>query len=93
MRLPRLRRTLPTVLRERNFVRQFGASIVSLLGSGMANVALAFAVLGFGTATDLGIVLVARELPTVVFLLLGGVFADRISRRRIRQGRSGYPRC
>ena len=49
----------------------------------MANVALAFAVLGFGTPTDLGIVLLAREVPMIAFLLLGGVFADRISRRTI----------
>jgi MFS family permease len=49
----------------------------------MAMVALAFAVLGFGGATDLGIVLLAREIPIVVLLLLGGVFADRIPRRTI----------
>ena len=49
----------------------------------MANVALAFAVLGFGTPTDLGIVLLAREIPMIVFLLLGGVFADRLPRRTI----------
>jgi MFS family permease len=71
------------VLQERNFARYLGAVIVSNLGTGMANVALAFAVLGFGTPTDLGIVLLAREVPMVIFLLLGGVFADRIPRRRI----------
>src|SRR5258708_8460101 len=49
----------------------------------MAMVALAFAVLEFGGAIELGIVLLARELPTVAFLLLGGVFADRIPRRTI----------
>jgi hypothetical protein len=49
----------------------------------MAMVALAFAVLGFGGATDLGIVLLAREVPLVVLLLLGGVFADRLPRRTI----------
>jgi MFS family permease len=71
------------VLRERNFAWYLGAVIVSNLGSGMANVALAFAVLGFGTPTDLGIVLLSREIPMVIFLLLGGVFADRLPRRRI----------
>ncbi|HYK95269.1 MAG TPA: MFS transporter [Candidatus Dormibacteraeota bacterium] len=71
------------ILRERNFARYLSAVIVSNLGSGMANVALAFAVLGFGTPTDLGIVLLAREIPMVIFLLLGGVFADRIPRRTI----------
>src|SRR3954468_6736089 len=70
-------------LRERNFARYLAAIVVSQLGNGMANVALAFAVLGFGTPTDLGIVLLAREVPMIVFLLLGGVFADRMPRRTI----------
>jgi len=52
----------------------------------MAIVALAFAVLDFGGATDLGIVLLAREIPMVIFLLLGGVFADRLPRRVILIG-------
>ena len=74
------------VLRERNFARYVAATTVSNLGSGMAIVALAFAVLEFGSATDLGIVLLAREIPMVVLLLLGGVFADRLSRRSILVG-------
>ena len=49
----------------------------------MAIVALAFAVLEFGDATDLGIVLLAREIPMIILLLMGGVFADRL-----RVGRS-----
>jgi MFS family permease len=57
--------------------------VVSHLGGGMANVALAFAVLEFGSPTDLGIVLLSREVPMIVFLLLGGVFADRLPRRTI----------
>lgn len=74
------------VLREPNFARYLAAIVVSQLGNGMANVALAFAVLGFGTPTDLGIVLLAREVPMIVFLLLGGVFADRMPRRTILVG-------
>jgi MFS family permease len=74
------------VLHERNFARYLASIVVTHLGNGMANVALAFAVLGFGTPTDLGIVLVAREIPMIVFLLLGGVFADRIPRRSILIG-------
>jgi len=49
----------------------------------MAIVALAFAVLELGSATDLGLVLLAREIPMVVLVLLGGVFADRVPRRLI----------
>ena len=71
------------VLRERNFARYLAATVVSHLGGGMATVALAFAVLEFGTPTDLGIVLLSREVPMIVFLLLGGVFADRLPRRTI----------
>jgi MFS family permease len=71
------------VLHERSFARYLAAVSVSTLGSGMAMVALAFAVLEFGGATDLGIVLLAREVPIIVLLLLGGVFADRLSRRTI----------
>jgi hypothetical protein len=74
------------VLRERNLVRYLGAVTISTIGSGLAMVALAFAVLEFGSATDLGIVLLAREIPIVFFLLLGGVFADRIPRRLILVG-------
>ena len=77
-----LPRTLD-VLREPSFARYLGAVTVSQLGSGMSTVALAFAVLAFGGATDLGIVLLAREIPAIVLLLLGGVFADRVSRRTI----------
>ena len=71
------------VLRERSFARYLAAVAVDHLGSGMAMVALAFAVLEFGGATDLGIVLLAREVPLIVLLLLGGVFADRVPRRTI----------
>lgn len=74
------------MLHERSFARYLAASTVSTLGSGMAMVALAFAVLEFGGATDLGIVLLAREVPIVVLLLLGGVFADRMPRRTILVG-------
>jgi hypothetical protein len=74
------------VLHERSFARNLAAETVSTLGSGMAMVALAFAVLEFGGATDLGIVLLAREIPIVLLLLLGGVFADRMPRRTILVG-------
>ena len=47
----------------------------------MAPVALAFAVLDVsGSAGALGLVLAARSLPMVLFLLVGGVVSDRLSR-------------
>jgi MFS family permease len=79
MRRPKL----PRVLHDGNFARYLAASSVSSLGSGMATVALAFAVLGSGGVAELGIVLLAREIPLIVFVLLGGVFADRLRRRTI----------
>src|SRR4051812_38930441 len=80
------RPTFPRVLHEANFARYLAASAISTLGSGMATIALAFAVLGSGGVTELGIVLLAREIPLVVFVLLGGVFADRLRRRTILVG-------
>jgi MFS family permease len=74
------------VLHERSFARYLAASSVSSLGTGVSVVALAFAVLEFGGAIDLGIVLLAREIPLVVLVLLGGVFADRLPRRTILVG-------
>jgi MFS family permease len=79
MRRPKL----PAVLREGNFTRYLVAQTISTLGSGMSTIALVFAVLEMGSVTDLGIVLLAREVPLIVFVLLGGVFADRLPRRTI----------
>ena len=82
MRLP----AFLDVLRERSFARYLAAVTISEVGTGMATVALAFAVLDFGGVTDLGIVLLGREIPMVILLLLGGVFADRLRRRTILVG-------
>src|SRR6185369_11256920 len=71
-------------LRERDFRLLFVGQATSWLGTGMVGVALAFAVLDVThSASDLGIVLAARALPLVVFLLAGGVFADRLPRRAV----------
>jgi MFS family permease len=50
----------------------------------MAPIALAFAVIDLtGSKADLGLVLAARALPQVVFLLIGGVWADRLPRNQV----------
>lgn len=68
-------------LRERNFRWFFAARFISTTGSMMAPIALAFAVLDVSnTASALGQVLAARSIPLVLFLLIGGVIADRIDR-------------
>ena len=70
-------------LREREFRLLFTGQLISLLGDAFTSVALAFAVLSIGNATDLGIVFAARSVPLVTFLLVGGVFADRLPRRAV----------
>lgn len=50
----------------------------------MAPIALAFAVLDLtGSKSDLGFVLAARTSPQIVFLLIGGILADRLPRNRM----------
>jgi MFS family permease len=70
------------VLREPGFRRLFVARTTSLVGDGIAPVALAFAVLDLtGSATDLGLVLAAHSLVLTALVLVGGVYADRLSPR------------
>jgi predicted MFS family arabinose efflux permease len=70
-------------LKERNFRLFFIGQSASQIGSGMAPVAIVFAVLAHGTATDVGYVLTAQTVPLVVLLLVGGVVGDRVSRRKL----------
>jgi MFS family permease len=71
-------------LREANFRKLWIGQTTSALGDGMTGVALAFAVLALsGSAADLGIVLASFMVPRVVFMLVGGVWADRLSRRAV----------
>jgi len=68
-------------LRERNFRWFYASEVVNMLGSTMAPVALAFAVLEVSDSPRaLGYVLAAESIPLVVFLLVGGVIADRLPR-------------
>jgi hypothetical protein len=71
-------------LRERNFRYYFTGQLASAIGTGMTTVALAFAVLaGHRSPTALGVVLMANAVPLAAFLLVGGVIADRLGRRRV----------
>jgi MFS family permease len=70
------------VLRLRDFRLLLGAQAVSHLGDRVVPIALAFAVLELdGSASEVGLVLACRMLPMVATLLIGGVVADRVSRR------------
>ena len=67
-------------LRLREFRLLFTGQLISLAGTAMAPIALAFAVLDIGSKTELGVVLAAGWVPQIVFILVGGVWADRLPR-------------
>jgi Na+/melibiose symporter-like transporter len=74
-------------LAERDFRLFFTGYLTSYFGSQMVPVAVTFAVLNSGgTAADVGYVLAAETVPLVVFLLVGGVIADRLPRRAVMIG-------
>jgi len=72
------------VLGHRDFRLLWLAQSASVIGDSIVLVALALFVVGrTGSATDLGLVLAAQSLPLVSFLLIGGVWADRLARHRV----------
>ena len=75
------------LLGDRRFRLLFVGQALSNFGDAAATIAVAFAVLGIGgSASDLGVVLAARYVPLAGFLLVGGVVADRLPRRRLMLG-------
>ena len=79
-----VQRRLPVSLREhRTFRLLFWGQALSVVGDRITPVAIAFAVLGLGSASDLGLVLAAGGIPFALFALAGGVWADRVGRRRV----------
>ena len=76
-----------SVLRNANVRRYFAGYVSSSFGTAMTSVALAFAVLeSGGDASDLGLVMAAGIAVEVVLVLVGGVLADRLGRRRVMLG-------
>ena len=83
----------PSLVRRVRFARALGSKpfalvwsgqTISSLGDGVTLTALAWQVLVLtGSGTAMGVVLIAQTLPRVCFLLLGGVVADRFSRRNV----------
>jgi MFS family permease len=72
------------VLRYRDFRLLWLAQSTSVIGDNIVLVALAlFIIERTGSATDLGLVLAAQALPLVAFLLVGGVWGDRLPRHRV----------
>ena len=58
---------------------------ISNVGNGISPIALAYGVLSLPGATgkDLSIVMAARFVPLLAFMLFGGVIADRFQRNRL----------
>jgi MFS family permease len=74
-------------LREREFDKLLTGQVVSNIGEAMIPVAISFAVLDMtDSPTDVGIVLAAGVVPVVLFVLVGGVWADRLPRQRVMMG-------
>lgn len=72
------------VLGHRDFRMLWIAQSASVIGDNIVLVALAlFVIQRTHSATDLGFVLAAQALPLVAFLLVGGVWADRLPRHRV----------
>jgi MFS family permease len=83
--LSRVRLLAP--LRHRDFRLLWTGMCVSLLGDGVFLVAMAWQVYALSNApAALALVGVAMTVPTIVFLLVGGVVSDRLDRRRIMLG-------
>jgi MFS family permease len=71
-------------LRHAAFRRLAVGRLVTMLGNAVAPIALAFAVLDItGSVAALGLVVGVRSLTNVLFLLFGGVVADRLPRQRV----------
>ncbi|MEA2333373.1 MAG: hypothetical protein QOH58_3511 [Thermoleophilaceae bacterium] len=72
------------VLRRPDFRNLWLAQATSVVGDRLVIVALALFVTDLtGSATDVGLVLGAQTLPLVTFLLIGGVWADRLPRAKL----------
>ena len=71
-------------LRHRDFALLVGGSAVSLFGDGFFYLALTWQVYAISNVpTALSLVGVAWTLPSVLFVLVGGAFSDRLDRRRL----------
>jgi MFS family permease len=72
-----------TVLTHANFRNLFLGQAASSIGDRIVFVALALYVTDIGTPSDVGLVLAAHALPLVAFVLIGGVWADRLPRTKV----------
>jgi len=77
-------RQMVSSLRQRNYRLFFFGQLVSVAGTWMQTVAQSFVVLDLThSGTQLGLTTAARFLPMFLFGPVGGVFADRMDKRRV----------
>lgn len=73
--------------RSRPFRLLWAGQTVSVIGDAVFTIAITWEVLLLtGSATAMSVVLLAQWVPRVLFLLVGGVIADRVSRRILMLG-------
>lgn len=89
--LPPAARVRGTVLGLRDFRLLWAGQTISSIGDQIFPIAVALKVLhAGGSAGDLGLVLLGRSLAMVLFLVIGGVYADRVSRTRVMIGSDAF---
>jgi Transmembrane secretion effector len=76
-------RVVQGVFRHREFRLLLCGQAASTIGDRIVFVALALYVTDLGSPSDVGIVLAANAVPLVGFLLIGGVWADRLPRHKV----------
>jgi MFS family permease len=73
-----------SALRSRDFMLLWLSQSASVLGDGLVVVAIGLFVTRLtGDPSDVGVVLAAYSAPLVLFVLVGGVFADRLPRQAV----------
>ncbi|MCX4878259.1 MFS transporter [Streptomyces sp. NBC_00847] len=81
-------------LRHHPFRHLIIGTTANLPGNGVAPIALAFAVLdATGSVSSLGLVVGAHSVAGILFLLYGGVLADRLPRGRCCSRSPRIPGC
>jgi MFS family permease len=76
-------RVVEGVFRHRDFRLLLYGQAASTIGDRIVFVALALYVTELGSPSDVGIVLACHAVPLVGFLLIGGVWADRLPRHKV----------
>jgi MFS family permease len=76
-------RVVQGVFVHRDFRLLLYGQAASTIGDRIVFVALALYVTDLGSPSDVGIVLAAHALPLVAFVLIGGVWADRLPRHKV----------